>query len=334
MDRRPEASTYERYVDTVGWVSGGSRGDHYCPTCKSYPDPRRRDSRGATVSVQQASPLPSPVAALRRASDPAPTLPRGGGGGGALPPLASPQRPSVLPPPPLNLLGGGAGSGSGTGGTGGTGSGARGASALLRTSPPPRASPVSRSALDEALECCLCLGRLQDPCTLPTCGHSFCRACLLAINPAHNGSVQCPLCRAPYPRKALLELAPSHTLRMVLEIMSCASPSPSLLAQQPLAAAARAAAAAAPGAGAGAGAAAAAGPAAAPGAGLESPPGRSLLAQLQQQVQQCNAQLAGQARELAGQGLALAQLTRRLQQVEQQPAGGGTRTGRVWGGSS
>jgi hypothetical protein len=80
----------------------------------------------------------------------------------------------------------------------------------------------STTALEQALECPLCLGRMQHPVTT-ACGHSFCRLCLLAVPGSASGAMPCPLCRTPHARKALLELAPSQALRAVLEAVELAA---------------------------------------------------------------------------------------------------------------
>lgn len=58
--------------------------------------------------------------------------------------------------------------------------------------------------LHQELSCPLCLQLFDAPVTAE-CGHSFCRACLsrAAGEPAADGSVPCPCCRAPTRPQAL-----------------------------------------------------------------------------------------------------------------------------------
>jgi Lon protease-like protein len=50
------------------------------------------------------------------------------------------------------------------------------------------------AALRAELECFICLNLLCDPVTLPTCGHSFCRNCL--VKSLEKARRNCPVCRA------------------------------------------------------------------------------------------------------------------------------------------
>ncbi|KIJ50245.1 hypothetical protein M422DRAFT_44408 [Sphaerobolus stellatus SS14] len=51
---------------------------------------------------------------------------------------------------------------------------------------------IDENALVECLKCTICLEVLNSPVTLPTCGHSFCRAC------ADAWPTFCALCRKPH----------------------------------------------------------------------------------------------------------------------------------------
>ncbi|XP_036049526.1 tripartite motif-containing protein 43-like [Onychomys torridus] len=57
-------------------------------------------------------------------------------------------------------------------------------------------------AFQKELTCFLCLSCLTDPVTI-SCGHSFCRACLLLFWKDIQPPVQCPMCREPSQKKDL-----------------------------------------------------------------------------------------------------------------------------------
>lgn len=45
------------------------------------------------------------------------------------------------------------------------------------------------------LTCPVCLGVFDEPCSLPVCGHTFCRSCLIRCA-THRVLTRCPVCRA------------------------------------------------------------------------------------------------------------------------------------------
>jgi hypothetical protein len=74
----------------------------------------------------------------------------------------------------------------------GAGGGA-GGGATVTDAKPPAAAPDARTVAREEFDCALCMRLLLEPISL-SCGHSFCRQCLvraLGLNP------HCPMCRAP-----------------------------------------------------------------------------------------------------------------------------------------
>ena len=50
--------------------------------------------------------------------------------------------------------------------------------------------------MSEDLECAVCFNLLNDPITLPSCKHTFCRLCLLKATRLSPDGRSCPLCRA------------------------------------------------------------------------------------------------------------------------------------------
>jgi hypothetical protein len=48
----------------------------------------------------------------------------------------------------------------------------------------------------------MCLGFFDDPCTLQTCSHTFCKACIL--QPLMAGGATCPTCHVPARRYDLM----------------------------------------------------------------------------------------------------------------------------------
>lgn len=63
--------------------------------------------------------------------------------------------------------------------------------------------------MSSLLECAVCLETLQDPHLLASCGHTFCRRCIDALQPA-----VCPLCRVPFNRN---QIAPNFSVQHLLE---------------------------------------------------------------------------------------------------------------------
>jgi hypothetical protein len=61
---------------------------------------------------------------------------------------------------------------------------------------------IDASKIEEELECPLCFSIMCEPVTTHTCGHSFCKSCLLR---ALDNKPECPMCRA-----SLEELLESH----------------------------------------------------------------------------------------------------------------------------
>eukprot|EP01052_Picozoa_sp_SAG31_P035559 SAG31_NODE_4308_length_3369_cov_2.531804_4_plen_483_part_00 len=70
-----------------------------------------------------------------------------------------------------------------------------------------------KAALANALDCSICLNRLEAPVTL-ACGHSFCERCAMQCLSSVG---KCPSCRATIHRTELP--APSITLRHLLELL-------------------------------------------------------------------------------------------------------------------
>ncbi|XP_068102625.1 E3 ubiquitin-protein ligase TRIM39-like [Hyperolius riggenbachi] len=66
---------------------------------------------------------------------------------------------------------------------------------------------MASTSLGEELSCSICLSLYTEPVTL-TCGHSFCRDCIVTVLETQKASgkvYSCPECRAEYPNHPLLE---------------------------------------------------------------------------------------------------------------------------------
>ena len=62
----------------------------------------------------------------------------------------------------------------------------------------PRLETLEMDEDEDREDCVICLDVSQDGvyCTLPTCGHSFCRLCIKDLSDIHSGSpFPCPMCR-------------------------------------------------------------------------------------------------------------------------------------------
>ena len=71
----------------------------------------------------------------------------------------------------------------------------------------------SGPALNEELQCSICLDVFTDPVTTP-CGHNFCRTCLSKSWP-NSQTCFCPLCKEKFSRRPKLKI--NTTLREVVQ---------------------------------------------------------------------------------------------------------------------
>jgi hypothetical protein len=62
------------------------------------------------------------------------------------------------------------------------------------------------------LKCTMCLNFFDDPCTLQTCAHTFCKACI--VQPLMEGGAKCPTCQVPARR---YDLMPNASLKTVAD---------------------------------------------------------------------------------------------------------------------
>ena len=60
---------------------------------------------------------------------------------------------------------------------------------------------MSDNKLSCDFECVVCMVISEEPYMLSTCGHSFCKACLLSLS---NPSIICPICRKECPNISLI----------------------------------------------------------------------------------------------------------------------------------
>ena len=229
MDKRPNSESYDKYVDGVGWTTGGGRSDGYCPSCKAVPPskplhqslspggyelpPGTRYSDGVGRRLSDPAPsspyprrnLPAPPSNFPL-SDVATAVPVYGVQNEVDPELAEGIRLSLLEQGyPSDASGVGGGRRGGGGGVGGSG----------RVSGGGGAKKEEVGDLEDILECCICMGRLHVPVTTP-CGHTFCRHCLVQVS-SSGTSVFCPMCRTPLRRSHLLDIRPSVTIQQILD---------------------------------------------------------------------------------------------------------------------
>lgn len=99
----------------------------------------------------------------------------------------------------------------------------------MATSGGDSSTSAATSPLEQDLTCCVCCDIFREPVVLPTCGHSFCRACLerhwaacgpeLARAPRHRRR-DCPVCRAISPQEPLPNISLRSTCDSFLRLQA------------------------------------------------------------------------------------------------------------------
>lgn len=253
-DKRPQRASYDAYVDGRGWVSGAPRNAGYCQVCRSTHAPGSAQAPSQSAREDPSAPSTAPrgraestdpvVSARLGESDEA--FARRLAGYGPPPPPSRPRQHEPPPPPPsearqhrppppppagrLPPPGGhlppldGPLAGPPAVAVGCWPPGRGGGGIPVRPVSLPRPS-VDADPLREALTCPLCLGLLNTPVTTH-CGHTFCRACLVAMVDAKPGSrtLPCPLDRGTLQCQDLRTLPPSVTLNSVLALLTRMAP--------------------------------------------------------------------------------------------------------------